>query len=87
MAPAFVASLGLGALASVTPAGRRALGVELAAYAAVVLAGTAAARPRRHGADPATLAASFGVMHACWGAGFLASFLEDACTSREARHG
>ena len=87
VAPAFVASLGLGALASVTPAGRRALGVELAAYAAVVLAGTAAARPRRHGADPATLAASFGVMHACWGAGFLASFLEDACTSREARHG
>lgn len=84
VAPAFVASLGVGAVASLTPVGRRVLLAELAAYAAIVATGTAAARPRRHGADPVTLAASFGVMHACWGAGFLASAIEDAVRTWEA---
>lgn len=77
VAPAFVASLGVTGALAVTPAGRRAVAVELAAYAAVVAAGTALARPRAHGASPLTLAASFAVMHTCWGAGFLTSLVED----------
>jgi hypothetical protein len=77
VAPAFVASLTATSALAVTPTGRRLVGAELAAYAAVVAAGTALARPRAHDAAPLTLAASFAVMHACWGAGFLTSLVED----------
>ena len=84
VAPAFVASLTTAPVLALTPLGRRLLAAELAAYAAVVAAGTVKAKPRAHDADVATLAACFPVMHACWGAGFLLSVIEDV-VSKEHR--
>lgn len=80
VAPAFVASAAL----ALGPTGRKLLAAELVAYAAVVAAGTAMAKPKEHDADVLTLAACFPVMHACWGAGFLLSLLEDT-VSKEHR--
>jgi succinoglycan biosynthesis protein ExoA len=80
VAPMFVASLVAGPVLLVSPIGRRVLAAELSAYAALVAVGTAKARPRDHAAAPATLAACFPVMHACWGAGFLTSLVEDLMT-------
>jgi hypothetical protein len=77
VAPAFVASLAAAPVLAGSPLGRKVLAAELAAYAAVVAAGTVKARPCAHDADPATLAACFPVMHACWGAGFLLSLVQD----------
>ncbi len=77
VAPAFAASLATAPLLAWSPAGRKFLAAELAAYALVVAAGTVHARPGEHDADIATLAACFPVMHVCWGAGFLTSAVED----------
>jgi GT2 family glycosyltransferase len=84
VAPAFAASLAAAPVLALSPLGRKLLVAELAAYAAVVAAGTAKAAPRAHDADVVTLAACFPVMHACWGAGFLLSVLEDT-VSKEHR--
>jgi glycosyltransferase involved in cell wall biosynthesis len=58
--------------------GRRAVTVATLAYTAMVGAAVVAAEPRRHGASVPTLALSFPVMHASWGAGFLLSLAEDS---------
>jgi succinoglycan biosynthesis protein ExoA len=84
VAPAFAASLAVAPALALSPLGRKLLAVEVAAYAAVVATGTVTARPRAHDADIATLAVCFPVMHACWGAGFLLSLLEDT-VSKEHR--
>jgi hypothetical protein len=75
--PATVALAATAPVAVVFPTGRRlALGAA-AAYAAVVVLGVRKARPQQHDADVLTLAACFPVIHAAWGAGFLASLVED----------
>lgn len=84
VAPAFAASVVAAPALARSSTGRRLLAAELAAYAAVVAAGTVAARPRAHRAAPATLAACFPVMHLTWGAGFLASLVEDTVTGQGA---
>jgi glycosyltransferase involved in cell wall biosynthesis len=83
VAPAFAASLAAAPVLAWSPGGRRLLAAELAAYAVLVAAGTLHARPDEHNADVATLAACFPVMHACWGAGFLTSVLEDLLGGEE----
>lgn len=59
-------------------AGRRLVILGVGTYGAMLIAAVLRAEPRRHDADPAVLAAAFPVMHASWGAGFLASLIEDA---------
>lgn len=59
--------------------GRRVLALAMLGYAAIVGVGVRRARPREHDADPAVLAASFPVMHFSWGAGVVASAVEDVC--------
>jgi succinoglycan biosynthesis protein ExoA len=60
------------------PGGRRLIILGVGTYGAMLIAAVMRAEPRRHNADPAVLAAAFPVMHASWGAGFLASLIEDA---------
>lgn len=57
--------------------GRRLIGTLAGLYGALVCGAVVTAHPRQHDADPLTLAAAFPVMHAAWGAGFLASVVED----------
>jgi glycosyltransferase involved in cell wall biosynthesis len=76
--PAAVAAGALAPLAALHPAGRRLIVAGAALYGALVIAAVVHARPRAHAADPKIIAASFPVMHAAWGAGFLASLVEDA---------
>jgi succinoglycan biosynthesis protein ExoA len=68
--------------ASPTRAGRRALAVAAVAYGVGVAAAVAHARPARHHASPVVLAATFPIMHASWGAGFLTSLVEDRVRPR-----
>jgi glycosyltransferase involved in cell wall biosynthesis len=75
VAPAATVGLGLAPALVRTRRGRRAVVAGATAYAALVAVATAAARPRRHGADPRVVAAAFPVMHTTWGAGFLATFV------------
>ena len=51
--------------------GRAAVGTFAAAYGVGVARATTTARPKEAGADVATFAAAFPVMHGAWGAGFL----------------
>lgn len=62
--------------------GRRVLGVLGASYAGAVAFATVTADQGDAHADTATLAACFPVMHASWGAGFLASAIEDLIARR-----
>lgn len=77
VAPAAVVGAALVPLLLTRRWGRRLVLVGSGAYAGVVAAGVARAGPARHDADPVVLAASFPVMHAAWGAGFLTSLIED----------
>lgn len=58
-------------------AGRRLALKGWTAYAFLVAIATVRTAPGAHDADPRTLAAAFPVMHLSWGAGFLASSLQD----------
>jgi glycosyltransferase involved in cell wall biosynthesis len=62
--------------------GRRLVAAGAAAYGAVVVVAVARARPIENEASPVALAACFPIMHASWGAGFLASMVEDTVTGR-----
>ena len=84
VAPAAVAGASISPLLLLSPAGRRLVGAAVLAYVAGTTLAVRHAQPRTHAADPIVLAASFPVMHAAWGAGFLASVIEDA-TRRVAR--
>jgi len=84
--PLFVAAVTAGALASpFSPAARRALGVTLAAYGAVVGAATVQAgrgsTPRERALIPAALV----TMHVCWGAGIWAGLARGLRRRREAQ--
>lgn len=76
--PAAVLAASAAPILIATRRGRRAVAVGAGAYAALVGAAVVHARPREHGASVPTLAASFPVMHATWGSGFLLSILEDS---------
>jgi glycosyltransferase involved in cell wall biosynthesis len=78
VAPAAVAGAAAAPLMCLSRRGRYLVAGAALTYGAGVLAATVAAHPRRHGADPRTLAACFPTMHAAWGAGFLVSVIEDA---------
>jgi GT2 family glycosyltransferase len=77
VAPAAVVALALSPVAVRSRPGRRFIGLGTASYTVVAIAATVRARPREHRADVVTLLAAFPVMHVSWGAGFLASVLED----------
>jgi GT2 family glycosyltransferase len=77
VAPAAVVGAALAPVLATTRPGRRLVGFGVAGYAALVGAAVVTARPREHDADPLRLAAAFPVMHGAWGAGFLASVIED----------
>jgi succinoglycan biosynthesis protein ExoA len=72
---AVVAGAALAPAAAWSSAGRRVAGGGAVAYAALTAAAVAAARPRRHHAAALVLAASFPLMHAAWGAGFLVTMV------------
>ena len=71
--PAAVVAVAASPVLALTRPGRIVVGVGAAGYAAVVAAGVAHARPRRHGASRLAMVAAFPAMHASWGAGFAAS--------------
>lgn len=77
VAPAAVTALATAPALVRSRRGRRFVGAGVASYVAAVMTAVAAARPRSHGADPRVLAAAFPVMHGAWGAGFLASLIQD----------
>jgi len=77
VAPTAVAGAVLSPLLVWSRPGRAVLAVAGLGYLAVVALGVTKAHPHDHDADPAVLAACFPVMHVSWGAGFLASLLED----------
>lgn len=77
VAPAAVASAAAAPLLLATRRGRMAVGMAGGLYAALLVTAVASARPGDHNADPLTLAAAFPIMHGAWGAGFLASLVED----------
>lgn len=77
VAPAAVVAVAASPVLVLFPVGRRVVLAGATAYAAAVVVAVRRARPAEHGADPVALAASFPVMHASWGAGFLASVIED----------
>jgi succinoglycan biosynthesis protein ExoA len=83
--PAFVTAVGLVPVLVRTRGGRRLVVAGAVLYGAVVAVGVVQAHPRRHDADPVVLAACFPVMHASWGAGFLASLAEDVARWRRDR--
>ena len=76
-APAAAAAAGLTPALAARRIGRRLAVGGWAAYGALVAVAVLRAAPRSRGADTRTLAAAFPVMHLSWGAGFLASSLED----------
>lgn len=84
VAPAAVALGSLTPLLLFSRWGRSVGVISASSYLVSTAAAVVHARPREHGADPVTLAASFPVMHATWGAGFLLSLVQDA-VSRERR--
>ena len=75
--PAAVLGSAAAPLLALHPAGRRVVAVAGVGYLAVIAAGVDIAEPRSHGASPVVLALCFPVMHACWGAGFVLSLVED----------
>jgi succinoglycan biosynthesis protein ExoA len=80
--PVMTLTLALSPAALTRPAGRRVVALALAGYTAATAAATAHSRPRSHGASISALLFCFPVMHLSWGAGFLASLLEDSLTDR-----
>jgi succinoglycan biosynthesis protein ExoA len=81
VAPSAVAAVAAAPIIWGSPRGRRMI---LSATFLYLVADVAAVRSARHAApdaDPWVAAASFPVMHACWGAGFLASIIEDVVKS------
>jgi succinoglycan biosynthesis protein ExoA len=85
--PAAVVAAGLAPILLVNRRSRPLVVLGTALYAGVVAAGVIRARPRDHDADVLVLVACFPVMHASWGAGFLASLLEDAIHALAGRAG
>lgn len=69
--PAAVAGGALAPVLLASPAGRRLVALGAGGYLALLGAAVAAARPASHDADSRVLAASFPLMHAAWGTGFL----------------
>jgi GT2 family glycosyltransferase len=84
VAPAAVAAGALTPVLLASRAGRALWTTGATAYLGATALAVWHARPAEHAADPRVLAASFPVMHAAWGAGFLASVIEDVATSRSA---
>ena len=76
--PSAVVAAAVAPIACAWPAGRRVVGLGVVGYAALVALAVRRAEPRDHGADALTLAACFPIMHGAWGAGFVASVLEDS---------
>lgn len=76
-APAAVGAAVITPVLLASRAGRRVAAAGWLGYAALIGLAVARADPRRRGADGKVLAAAFPVMHGAWGAGFLASVLED----------
>jgi succinoglycan biosynthesis protein ExoA len=70
--PLAVIAMATSPLLARTRWGRRSLALGGSGYAVAIVVATAAAHPRRRGADIRTLALAFPTMHACWGAGLLA---------------
>lgn len=77
VAPAAVLGAALTPLLVQGRSGRRLVALGVVAYAGAVAVAVGSAEPGRHDADPWVLAASFPVMHGSWGAGFVASLVED----------
>lgn len=77
VAPAAVAAAIVSPLLARSTVGRWLVVGGASAYGVATLAAVVHARPSQHDADLAVLAASFPVMHASWGAGFLVSLAED----------
>jgi glycosyltransferase involved in cell wall biosynthesis len=77
VAPATVAGTALAPFLCLHRRGRRMVAIAGPAYAGLVMLAVVRAQPKQQGADWRILAASFPVMHASWGAGFLASLAED----------
>jgi glycosyltransferase involved in cell wall biosynthesis len=75
VAPLAVAATGLSPLIVRWPAGRLTLVAGAVGYVALVAGATVSARPRAHGGSTCTYVLAFPVMHATWGAGFLATAL------------
>ena len=78
VAPFAVLGAGASPLLIRNHSGRRFVSIVGIGYAAAVAMGVRLARPRAHRASPLVMAVCFPIMHACWGAGFLASLIEDA---------
>jgi succinoglycan biosynthesis protein ExoA len=83
--PLAVLGFGGGVVLLPTGRGRRGMLAAAGAYACVVGAGVVRARPGRRRASLPTLVAAFPVMHFSWGAGFLASVIEDGFGGRRER--
>lgn len=83
--PLAVVAAAASPLVALTPGGRRLVLGGAAAYGALVAVAVRRAEPGDHGASARTLAACFPIMHGAWGAGFVASVLEDG--SRVLRRG
>ena len=65
--------------------GRQAILAAGLVYALADAMAVRASRWAAHDADPFVAAAAFPVMHACWGAGFLTSIVEDVVKSCQMR--
>lgn len=85
--PRHLAAPAAAGAAAVTPLllagrpGRRLATGGWLAYGALVALAVLRAKPRARRADPRALAVAFPVMHLSWGAGFLASWVEDRLRS------
>jgi glycosyltransferase involved in cell wall biosynthesis len=77
VAPAAVAFAAATPALILSSAGRRAVVLAVAAYASLLAGAVVTSRPADHDADVVTLVQAFPVMHGAWGAGFIASLLED----------
>jgi succinoglycan biosynthesis protein ExoA len=75
--PAAVVGLACGVTALPFRRGRQVVFGGVALYTLLVVAAVVHARPDRRKASIPTLAGAFPVMHVSWGAGFLASMIED----------
>jgi succinoglycan biosynthesis protein ExoA len=81
VAPGAVLALAISPVLLRTRGGRQVVIAAGLLYAAASVAAVRASRPAAHEADPWVTAAAFPVMHACWGAGFITSIIEDVVKS------